>query len=45
MGLAIAYETLGRNNQAMNAYLKAMRSDHLTVESKAYVASQIKNLQ
>lgn len=45
MGLGIAYETLGRHNQAMSAYMKALHSGHLNVESKAYVESQIKNLQ
>lgn len=44
MGLAIAYESLGNLNQATNAFLKAINSDNLDPESKAYAESRVKSL-
>lgn len=45
MGLGIAYEKLGNHNQAANAFLKAINSDNLDPESKAYVETRVQNIQ
>jgi Flp pilus assembly protein TadD len=45
MGLGIAYEDLGKRNEAIQAYLRADNTDKLNPELKAYVESRMHSLQ
>ncbi len=45
MGLGIALESMGKSTLAMEAYVKAGNSDHLSPELKIYAESRVHNLQ